>query len=205
MILAPDNPEKHLPYAEAAFPFGKPVFVDKTFASDYAEAKKIFALADANCPMFSSSALRFSRELEDIRNVRVLSVFGCGTYETYAVHIFEIIVRLMGIGAKWVTARTNSAYTLLEIDYGNGRKAFFHQADDWEIPFSLIAETEDGVRCVKECTDSFLGQMNAILEFFDNPQANPVKRTETLEIAALIEAGNAAKAQPGRPCDIVGK
>lgn len=34
MILSPDNSEFHLPFAKEAFPSGKPVFVDKTFAND---------------------------------------------------------------------------------------------------------------------------------------------------------------------------
>src|SRR5688500_5019974 len=34
MILAPSNPELHLPLAEKFLPFGKPTYIDKTFAPD---------------------------------------------------------------------------------------------------------------------------------------------------------------------------
>jgi predicted dehydrogenase len=46
MILAPSNPETHLDLARKFVPFGKPTYVDKTFAPDLATAKQIFELAD---------------------------------------------------------------------------------------------------------------------------------------------------------------
>ena len=60
-ILAPSNEEKHLPYAEKVFPFGKPTYVDKTFAECYESGAAIFEIAKKyNTPFFSSSALRYS-------------------------------------------------------------------------------------------------------------------------------------------------
>ncbi|MBR6762875.1 MAG: hypothetical protein IKM13_03900 [Clostridia bacterium] len=39
LLLAPSNPEVHLALAERVFPFGKPTYVDKTFAPDLDTAK----------------------------------------------------------------------------------------------------------------------------------------------------------------------
>ena len=66
MILAPSNPETHLRLARAALKYGKPTFIDKTFAPDLETAKKIFAIAEKHgTPFFSSSALRYASELEE--------------------------------------------------------------------------------------------------------------------------------------------
>ena len=46
MILAPARPDTHLRYCEEAFKYGKLTYVDKTFAPDFATAKKIFELAE---------------------------------------------------------------------------------------------------------------------------------------------------------------
>ena len=46
IILAPSNPEKHLAYTKEVFKYGKPTYVDKTFAPDYKTAKEIFAISE---------------------------------------------------------------------------------------------------------------------------------------------------------------
>lgn len=61
MILAPSNPEKHLELCQRVFQFGKPTYVDKTFAPDLATARTIFDLADKhNVPVQTTSALRYT-------------------------------------------------------------------------------------------------------------------------------------------------
>jgi anthranilate/para-aminobenzoate synthase component II len=44
MILAPSHPGTHLGYAKEVLPFGKPTYIDKTFAPDTATAEEILAL-----------------------------------------------------------------------------------------------------------------------------------------------------------------
>ena len=81
IILSPDNPEKHLPYAERVLKFGKPTYIDKTFAPDLETAKKIFKLAkEYKTPMFSASALGFADELKSFASP-VKSVISTGVAE----------------------------------------------------------------------------------------------------------------------------
>src|ERR1043166_5942189 len=64
MILAPSNPETHLPLAKLVFPLGRPTYVDKTFAPSFKIAKQIFALADNHgVPVITTSALRCAASL----------------------------------------------------------------------------------------------------------------------------------------------
>src|SRR5687768_15237962 len=44
MILAPSNPEVHLELCRRILPFGKPTYVDKTFAPNLKIAQEIFGL-----------------------------------------------------------------------------------------------------------------------------------------------------------------
>ncbi|MFR6641661.1 MAG: hypothetical protein ACLUSP_10380 [Christensenellales bacterium] len=68
LILAPSNPEKHLAYAEKALPFGKNTYIDKTFAPDYATAKR-FSTSPKNTGRSSStSALRLPTRLKRNRH-----------------------------------------------------------------------------------------------------------------------------------------
>ena len=59
VVLSPDNCEMHEQLCQLPLRSGKPTYVDKTFAPDYATACKIFAIArEHGTPFFSSSARR---------------------------------------------------------------------------------------------------------------------------------------------------
>lgn len=197
-ILSPDNPEKHWDYARQCFSARKPVFIDKTFAPDLETAKKIVTAArEAACPMFSSSALRFADQLRGVGRPHMLSTIGCGLFSNYAVHQVEMIVTLMKPGANRLRALNGGRYVLLEIEYCDGRRATFHQPDDWNIPFGFVAETADGIRTARDCTQTFINQIDAILDFFEHPEQPPVSTDEMLEVAAILDAGKRALADVG--------
>ncbi len=95
IVLAPSNPEVHEELAHLALKSGKPLYMDKPFAPDKATAQRIFALAkEYNTPMFSSSALRFSKEIADLKNnmfsndpIKLVATTGCGSsYWEYCIY-----------------------------------------------------------------------------------------------------------------------
>ena len=102
VILAPSNPETHLGYAEAALKYGKPTYIDKTFAPDTATARKIFELAAKyNTPFFSTSALRYASELCAVDSPKQMMVMGGGSnFPEYSVHLCEMVVKKMGGGVN---------------------------------------------------------------------------------------------------------
>ena len=67
-VLSPDNPERHEALSELALRSGKPVYVDKTFAVTREAADRMFDLAEKySTPMYSTSALRYAKELGWLR------------------------------------------------------------------------------------------------------------------------------------------
>ncbi len=65
IVLAPDHPEHHERLGKIPLMSGKPVYMDKTFSPDVETGKRMFELAEQYhtplTPLFSSSALRFSK------------------------------------------------------------------------------------------------------------------------------------------------
>ena len=60
MLLESVDGRRHLAEAEPVLRADKPVFIDKPLAANYRESAAIVRLAEAhNCPIFSSSSLRF--------------------------------------------------------------------------------------------------------------------------------------------------
>lgn len=195
-ILAPDNPEKHPEYAAQVLPFGKPVFIDKTFAETPEEAAALFDRAESyGARMFSSSALRFAAELSGVRApVPAVTVSGgAQNAAVYAVHHCEIAVRLMGRGARRVLAAAAPDITAV-VDYGGGRTAVIRLLRDGGVPFSF--HTADTNADAVISSDYFAGQMQAILDLFDGGM--PVERADTEEVIALRQAVLKAAAHPLR-------
>ena len=142
VILAPSNPEKHLAYAKRVFPFGKPTYVDKTFAPSLAEAEEIFALAKAHgTPFFSTSALRYATELAAITVEKSLAVTGGGgNFPEYSIHQLEMIVKLMGGDFTAVEGQKTEDGYAATVTFADGRTASVAYA-----PTNRFTLTADGV------------------------------------------------------------
>ena len=96
-ILAPSNPEKHLSYAKEVLKYGKNTYIDKVFAPDYATAAEIFDIAKKyGTKFFSTSALRYAKELEAVEGACNLKTTGSGSnFEEYIVHQAEMVIKTL--------------------------------------------------------------------------------------------------------------
>lgn len=98
IVLAPDNTERHEELCRLPLQSGKRVYVDKTFAPDAATAARLFRLAQAHgTPCYSTSALRYAAEYQDIdpNTVRAVSSWGPYDFETESVHQLEPILTMI--------------------------------------------------------------------------------------------------------------
>ena len=101
-ILVSSNPGEHEQLAEYALTSGKPVYIDKTFASSFEIAKRMFERAErSRTPLMSFSALRFCDELisgllqSESPNI-LITTGGVKSYHEYGIHQLEMIVSVMG-------------------------------------------------------------------------------------------------------------
>ncbi|MBE0697787.1 MAG: hypothetical protein IH586_12770 [Anaerolineaceae bacterium] len=161
----------------------------------------MFALAEQyNTPLFSSSALRNAAELagflEDPTSrdqLEFVAAAGPGKYANYAVHQFEMIVALLGPGASRVKSLSSAHGGLLCVEYPDGRRASMLQMAS--APFQVLLQFKSGEgKFVGECSEIFPRQIHSLLDFFESGKP-PVPKEETLEIMALIEAGQNALAR----------
>lgn len=206
IVLSPDNAEMHEELADLPLRSGKPVYIDKPIAPNRAAAGRLFEKAAKHgTPMFSSSALRFGSALRQAadqtlagKSVRCVNTRGGGLFHIYAIHQIEMLVELLGPGATRVMQAGVEAFPTLAIDYADGRRGVINLINGH--PFQLSAGyLEDGQpRClnIDAMNDFFPRFIEAMLAFFDTGRS-PVPAGQTLEIAALIEAGTAALRSPG--------
>ena len=188
VILAPTNPETHLDFAKAVFPFGKPTYIDKTFAPDSDTAKEIFELGKKyNTPFFSTSALRFASELKDFENANNLLIKGGGSnLEEYIIHTVEIAVALLKEHVSAVKIRIEGERRIGELITPSGRKATLDFAP--QNGFVVSGTLPDGSHLEKNLSSNFFGAlMEEILKFFENGEI-PFDESQTIEAMALRDA-----------------
>ncbi len=201
VVLSPDNPELHEELADYALRSGKPVYVDKTFAPDPAAARRMFDLAaQYGTPMYSSSALRFSEELQEFRDsdqgALECMAQGPGDYETYAIHTFEVLTAVMKGGVKRVMGLLNGQNRAILVEYQDGRQGMFLQTHTKHAPFALSVKRRDGSTLYTTLSGTYFDRfIDGLVEFFADkkPRVSP---QETVDMMALLQAGKQALELP---------
>lgn len=199
IVLSPDHPERHLDLCRIPLASGKRVYVDKTFALTKDIAKEIVAIGEENnTPFFSTSALRFSNELSDVKRdgICFINSRGPGRFDTYAIHQIEPIVVLMGSEVKRIMS-VGSGYETMVIEFSNGRRAVMSHYDWKGVDFEMIVNYEDGsIHKIPQMSGYFDNFINKLCTFFKTGETF-ADHAETVSVMGIIEAGNKALATPG--------
>ncbi|MEG2701629.1 MAG: hypothetical protein RSA65_03370 [Clostridia bacterium] len=196
VVLSPDNCEMHEQLCKLPLESGKPTYVDKTFAPDGETAQRIFAMAEqAGTPCYSTSALRFAHEYDGIEDVRTISSWGPGHFETYAIHQLEPIVMLMHSRARRVLALKDEGSERLMIQFEDGACATLACYPDGG-PFMMNIGCSGENRVLKVESDYFGAFIHQLVRFF-RTSSELVAHEETIRIMAVRGAGIQALAAPG--------
>lgn len=191
VVLSPDNPEMHEELCKLPLQSGKPTYVDKTFAPDKETAIRIFEHADAhNTPCWSSSALRFSEELEEIDTTNIYKVYseGPASLEVYSIHQIEPIIRLMNARATRIMFLGDKEHPSLIIGFEDGRYAQMYHRDDKTMSFRLTIVDEANKAKHYEIQSDYFGRfIKAMLQFFETAKA-PVTHEQTIDVIAVRTA-----------------
>ena len=200
VILSPDNPERHLDYAKAVFPFGKPVYMDKTFAPNGEIAAEIVALAEkCGTPFFSTSALRFATEIADYRakdkGADGMVCYGPNGAEIYAIHLVEMISVVMKGKPSRVLGLTSGKNGTALIEYEDGRRALYCQNNAPGFGFAVTVEADGENTYLPIKSEFFRLFIGELLTFFKEGKL-PVAPKETLSVMRLLDAVKAALKTP---------
>ena len=199
VVLSPSYPEKHLPHAETVLKYGKRTYIDKTFAPDYATALKIFELGEKyNTPFFSSSALRYATELNDIKvTANMVTTGGGRTLDEYAVHQCEMIVKKLGTDVKSVVADIQGTQVVAKIAFESGKSATLVYGVNF--PFTVYMEAGEGPtdeRWARVSSPFFKALIADMVNFFETGDVS-FDVNETKAVIKLVETVLKARDNPG--------
>ncbi len=201
----------HLEEAKKVITAGKPLFVDKPLAGSLADCIEIFQLAEeAGVPCFSSSSLRFSEgvaELRNGKNPQVGKVIGCAAYGPnkpllpqhmpdlfyYGIHGAETLFAIMGSGCEMVHRIKVGNTDLVVGVWEDGRLGTFRSHGG----FGATVYGAKGVALGGKWT-GYDPLVVEIARFFQTGQP-PVSHEETLEIYTFLEAADESRQYGGAP------
>lgn len=197
LVLAPSNPEKHLQYAKEVLKYQKNTYIDKTFAPDYAEAKEIFELAKAyGTRFFSTSALRYADELDEMEDVNhVIITGGGGNLPEYIIHQIEMLVKMIAEKPVMVKTEKQGRQYICSVVFEHDKKASMIYAP--ALPFTVCAENAEGKNIYKNIDSDYFKKLIADILHFYETGAYSFDTAQTLEIMKLRTGVIHALEHPG--------
>lgn len=205
IVLSPDNCEQHEGLCQLPLRSGKPTYVDKTFAPDYATARRIFDIAEQHGTVcYSTSALRYATEYAEIDTDKITAISSSGPnmFENYSIHQLEPIVMLMKTPVKRVMYLPGEKWYTVLLDFADGRQATMAGFEGGGMPFKMNVATTDGCRMVKAQSDFFHEFIVVLCDFFRNPTVK-VPHEDTLSIMAIRGTVLQAQKKPGEWIDVL--
>ncbi|MCK9266992.1 Gfo/Idh/MocA family oxidoreductase [bacterium] len=213
ILLESNDGRRHLKEATPVLQAKKPVFIDKPLAANYADAKEIVRLAkENNCPMFSSSSLRFDYDVMEAKaDTEFGAIMGADAVTPaslevtnpglfwYGIHGLEVLYTFMGRGcSKVFCEKTESTHFVTGV-WENGRIGTVRGVRGYACGYGVTLFAEKKFKRVNSTgkVPYYAQLLNQIVQFFNtgNP---PVEAEETLEMMQFMEAAYISEKE-GRP------
>lgn len=210
VLLETNDGRRHLEQALPVFKAGKRMFIDKPISSSTADTKAIFEASKRfKSPVFSSSSLRYTGGISEIKEGKIGKVLGVEAYSPctiekthpdlfwYGIHGVEILFTLMGTGCKSVSRIHTADTDFVTGVWDDNRIGSFRGVRSGKKDYGATVYGEKDIITLGK----FAGYNPLLLEivkFFDTGVV-PVKPDETLEICAFMEAADISKGKGGVP------
>jgi len=200
VLLARDDAENHLQYAQPFLEAGIPVYIDKPLALTRKDGEILMGLESWEGQIFSCSALYFADELkcslgELKRQVGKLQNVVARTpksWEKYAVHIVEPIIRTIGHEFLLVECKRliNGKSTHVSFCTDTGLMVQL-LATGWANTGIMIDYIGDKGTVTKTFRDAFPAFKSALESFIDQVRTKEIQipRAHTRKVVGILELG----------------
>ena len=208
VLLESNDGRTHYEQALPVLRAGKRMFIDKPVAATLNDAKRIYAAANRfNTPIFTSSALRFDKNVQkvvqgSIGNVMGADVYTPGTLERghldlawYAIHGVEMLFTVMGEGCTSVSRIYQKSTDVITGVWKDGRIGTVRAIREGASNIAGTAFGEKGIAPLGPFS-SYDPLINQIISFFETGEP-PVSQAETIEIFSFIKAADVSKEKDG--------
>jgi hypothetical protein len=189
---------------------GKPVYLDKPFATSTADATAIARLArETGTPIMSCSSIRYAAGIADLAPDR--QVFSCEAFGPaailedypglfwYGIHSAEVLFAFMGAGCQAVRCVRYPDTDVVIGRWRDGRVGILRGTRVEKGQFGCVVHTDQGARCglAQPKPPYYFLMLQEVMRFFRSG-VSPIDIQETLDIVAFLEAADASAALDGK-------
>jgi len=185
---------------------GKPIFLDKPFATSSADALEMVRIAEeTGTPLLSCSSLRYAAGIVELvgPDEQLLSCEAFGHAPVlddypglfwYGVHEAEMLFKFMGPGCERVRCLSHPHMDLVIGEWRDGRVGVLRGTRFGRAEYGCVVHTGAATRCGMAASEppTFYFLLQKIVTFFAT-RISPVNIEETLGIVAFLEAANRSK------------
>jgi predicted dehydrogenase len=196
---------------------GKPVFIDKPFATTSADARAMADLARQHgARVFSSSSIRFAGAFQSaLADASGGNIFGADFFgpiswqETqpgfywYGVHTVEALYAAFGRGCATVSVFSTPQDVAIVARWRDGRVGVIRGNLTGNYAFGGVLQREKSRQWIDFAagTPSDVGVAQAMMAFFQGGPS-PVDLEDTVEITRFLEAANLSMSEGGRTVNL---
>lgn len=204
VLLARDDAENHLHFAEPFLKAGIPIYIDKPIALSLHDLEKLYSLEQYPGQIFTCSALKYSHELslntqerEELGEILTISAFTPKSWNKYAAHIIEPVLNNIldknDIPIKCVSAKPinpESTAGSLIVHWDSGIQTNFFATGDALTPITIRVCGTKGWKDLV-FTDSFTAFREALQTFVTGilEQTPMSPKSFNTQVVKLIEEG----------------
>lgn len=209
ILITSVDGRKHLEQFRAVASSGKPVFVDKPFATSSEDAREMRRLAERyGVPLMSASSLRYTEGMQqalrdrDENPIHGVDCYGpmhaeapTPFYYWYGVHAVEMMYQALGKGCLQVTVHSNEAYDSIVGTWSDGRIGTIRGNRTGNKRFGAVVHKRTSVEYVDAASAGkphYAGLLEDVMRFF-RTGAPSIDMEETIEIMRFIEAANESR------------
>ncbi|MBN2642357.1 MAG: Gfo/Idh/MocA family oxidoreductase [Victivallales bacterium] len=203
---------QHLEQFKRLVKFGKPVFIDKPLACNYADAREIANIArEHNIPIMTASAIRYAKGIDKLveidETVESCEAFGpmallhdYRDYFWYGIHSAEVLFSFMGQGCIAVQTFNTENVDVIVGTWGDGRIGTLRGNRVNANNFGCVITTNKATKFGEASGEIpyYALMLKHIIPFFETGNS-PINFEESLEIIAFLEAASQSLSNGGKP------
>lgn len=200
ILLARDDAQNHIYYAEPFLRAGLPIYIDKPIALSEKELERIYALEQYPGQIFTCSALRFSQQLilteadrQQLGPIKQITAFTPKSWSKYAVHIIEPVLNMLSeedTPTEIVSPLSIDDSGSLIVRWQSGIQTNFFALGEGLAPLSIRVS---GTNSFKDLnfTDSFSAFKAALQAFINGIEQTKIasKKSFNKQVVKLLESG----------------
>lgn len=200
ILLARDDAESHYNIAKPFIEAGIPIYIDKPVALSLVNLNKLYSLQQYEGQIFTCSALRYASDLElcseiheRIGEIRHVQATTPKSWEKYAPHIIEPVLRILGnedmlsVHASTIAANGRLVIAMFSNDI---TAAFTAMGENVSAPISIRVHGDRGWHDLV-FSDSFSAFKRALQDFIDGIKTKTCRSPFEFNrrVVTIIESG----------------